>query len=361
MLNRNLILTLSITVAVIKSFGKHVTSAGAMRTLIIYALFPDDSINHSDRWEYSVQKLPGWTRKMINNSKLIDFTDNNLTQYFYEMSNGNFLLYGDIYPTVVVPKLDQKKYKSIMEVNYEILRNLDDEIDFSKYDNWRRNKDGEFINEPDGKVDLIFIIYRDFEDALFFNKGWTAAAHLYLTKDILTNDGVKIAKGRLGSGSGIQSRGGRHGLQYLKYVLAHEFGHFLFGGGHIENVTNLALMTGGPVWNASRGMHSWEKEKLGWNKFKDIPVGQNSSILINDYLSTGEAYRLKLSEEEWFVFENHQGVSPNDKAKDKGIYIYHITNATRFAPTIDVECADGKWEFYIDSEQELLEIQEELE
>jgi len=184
------------------------------------------------------------------------------------MSQGKFFLYGDVYPEVVIPDQEQSKYKSIMEVNDEIIKRIDYAVDFSKYDNWSKNKNGKYVNEPDGKVDVLFLVYRDFENRLFFNNGWTGIAHLYLTKDILTNDGVKITSGRLDNGSGIQSRGGKNGYTYMKYVLAHEFGHFLFGSGHIENVTNLALMTGGPVWNASRGMHSWERERLDWINYK---------------------------------------------------------------------------------------------
>ena len=106
-----------------------------------------------------------------------------------------------------------------------------------------------------------------------------------------------------------------------------EFGHFLFGAGHIENTTNLALMTGGPVWNASRGMHSWEKNRLGWMEFKDVPLNKNSIVKVRDYHTTGDVVRIKLSKSEWYLIENHQKLSPNDWAKDKGIYIFHVKNS----------------------------------
>ena len=334
--------------------GKHVTSKGELRALLINVIFQDDTTKESEGWEISKTILPSWSQTLLNNSTELNFPNKNLTQYFYEMSNGYFMLYGDVYPKVVVPKFSQSHYSSIAEVNSEILTELDDEIDFSKYDNWLKDKDGKYVNKSDGKVDMIFILYRNFENRLFFNNGWTGIAHLYLNEDIETDDGVKIAAGRLDHGSGIQSRGGYNGYNYTKYVLAHEFGHFLFGAFHIENVTNLALMTGGPVWNASRGMHSWERNKLGWMKYKDIPLNKDSEIKLDDYITNVEAARIKLSDDEWYVLENHQQLSNNDWAKSKGIYIYHIENANGSYPKITVKCADGNWDFKIDDEDEKL-------
>jgi M6 family metalloprotease-like protein len=334
--------------------GKYVTSVGELRTLIVYATFTDDISTKSKAWNFSKTQLPAWTKKMINSTTKLSFPNENLTQYFYEMSRGNFMLYGDIYPKVIIPKYNQKHYKSISDVNYEILTRLDDEIDYSKYDNWSKGKDGKYLDVPDGKVDVIFIVYRNFENRLFFNNGWTGSAHFYLTDDIVTNDGVKITSGRLDKGSGVQSRGGKVGFTYMKYVLAHEFGHLLFGAGHIENTTNLALMTGGPVWNASRGMHSWERSRLGWTDFEDIQLDKNTSIEIDDYMTTGNAYRIKLNDKEWFILENHQKLSKNDWAKDKGVYIFHVNNAHRFSPSVTVECADGKWDFEVDEEKQKL-------
>lgn len=336
----------------LKNKGHSITSLGELRTLLIYAEFADDTVK-SESWPLGKKNPPIWAQNMINRSALLSSPSDNLTKYFYEMSNGNLLLYGEVYPKTIIPKYKQENYKSIADVNTEIIGRLDDEIDFSIYDNWARTNDGKFIHRADGKVDLIFIIYRNFENRLFFNNGWTGAAHLYLTENFKTNDGVEISTGRLDNGSGIQSRGGKNGFNYIKYVLAHEFGHMLFGAGHIENVTNLALMTGGPVWNASRGMHSWEKAHLGWLEFTDIDTSRNTELLLEDYHTQNKAYRIKLSNNEWFVLENHQKLSSNDWSGDKGLYIYRILNPNKFSPQIDVQCADGNWNFNISKDEKL--------
>ncbi len=330
--------------------GKAIPSEGTVKALFIFIQFDDDSTTKSKNWPYDTINLPDWTKQFVENKPTAKFKVNNLTQYFYEMSNGKLFLTGDVYPELVRPVRSMHSYKNISEVNTEILTRLDDKIDFSKYDNWSKDENGKFVMKPDGKVDMIFLIYRNFPNKLFFNQGWTGIAHLYLSRRYLqTNDGVIIKSGSLDKGSGIIIRGGKNGFYWLKYIAAHEFGHFLLGAGHIEGTTNLALMTGGPVWNASRGMHSWERARLGWMKYTDVKPGIDAGYILPDYMTTGSALRLKLSEKEWFVIENRQKISRHDKAGDKGIYIYHILNPYHFAPSVFVECADGNWNFKIDT------------
>ncbi len=330
--------------------GNSIPSEGTVKALFIFIQFDDDSTTKSKFWPYDTINLPSWAKDFVSSHPTNKFKVNNLTQYFYEMSNGKLNLIGDVYPELVRPKYDMKEYKNISEVNTEILERLDKYIDYSKYDNWGRDKNRKFVRKPDGKVDMVFLLYRNFPNRLFFNNGWTGIARMYLTKrEIKTDDGVTIKSGSLSQGSGLIARGGKNGFEWFKYVAAHEFGHFLLGAGHLNGVTNLALMTGGPVWNASRGMHSWERARLGWMKFVDVKAGVDVEYTLPDYMTTSSALRLKLSKNEWFVIENRQKISPNDKAGDKGIYIYHIKNPYRFAPKVFVECADGNWDFKIDT------------
>ncbi|GBD89759.1 hypothetical protein BMS3Abin04_00471 [bacterium BMS3Abin04] len=332
----------------------HIPSEDVLKALFIFIQFDNDKNVKSKAWPYDTLSLPAWTKTFVNKEPSKNFPVKNISQYYYEMSDGKFFLTGDVYPELVRPFYSQKHYKSISEVNYEILKQLDGKIDFSQYDNWSRGRDGYFIRKPDKKVDMIYLIYRNFSNRLFFNNGWTGIAHLYLTKNIKTNDGVTIKTGSLDRGSGIIIRGGKNGAYWLKYVAAHELGHFLFGSGHIQGVTSLAVMTGGPVWNAGRGMHSWERARLGWIKYTDVKPGIDKVFTLPDYMTSGKALRLKLSGKEWFVVENREHLSVNDKSGDKGIYIYHINNADRYTPRIFVECADGNWDFKIDTKKNKL-------
>ncbi|MFA3784173.1 hypothetical protein ABRY23_14025 [Melioribacteraceae bacterium 4301-Me] len=47
-------------------------------------------------------------------------------------------------------------------------------------------------------------------------------------------------------------------------------------------------------------------------------------------------------------------LSPHDKAGDIGFYFYRVTNATSFPPAIDVLCADGNWDFSINTSTQTL-------
>ncbi len=197
---------------------------------------------------------------------------------------------------------------------------------------------------------MIFLIYRRFEDAIIGyspGQGWTGYANLLLPYDLIF-DGVTIKTGF--PGSGIQQRGGYNGEHYTMYQAAHEFCHHEFGSGHIPGNSNLSIMNGGPAWNASRGMHPWEREKLDWIDYLD--KSRNDIIYVTDFYTTDDVYRIPVSTPEYFLIVNHQDISPHDWARDKGIYIHHVTNADYFPPSINVKCADGNWEFTVDTQNQ---------
>lgn len=179
---------------------------------------------------------------------------------------------------------------------------------------------------------------------------YTAIAELEVSQTISV-DGKQIVNNSY-IGGGVQQRGGYHGRDYTLYVSAHEMGHYLFGGDHIANASNLCLMTGGPVWNASRGMHSWERQKLGWISFTDKST--DGSVTMSDYMTTDQVYRVPINSGEYFLIEDRQKLSSHDKAGDTGFYFYRISNATSFPPTIDVLCADGNWNFSINTSTQTL-------
>ncbi len=107
------------------------------------------------------------------------------------MSTGIFELTGYVYPNLVYADHPESYYSDLDEVNYEILNNIDPNIDYSEFDNWTGKDPG-----ADGIVDMIFMIYRNFSDALIDSAGWTGRADLSLTSDIYT-DGVTIVGNNL--------------------------------------------------------------------------------------------------------------------------------------------------------------------
>jgi len=333
------------------SSAPYLPTTGTIKVFIVFAQFKDDpntSSGGSNGW--AKNSYPSWANNFINSSTGGSYPWNNLSHYFNEMSNGDFQVIGDVYNSLVITDNDFDDYATIGEVNREVLLKVDPYVDFSEYDNLDGNSFG-----SDGKVDFIYIIYRNVEKRNNMMKSgngyYSGIAHLELSSTI-TTDGVQIVSNSW-IGGGVQQRSGYNGRDYTMYTAAHELGHYLFGGGHISGAGNLVLMNNGPAWNASKGMMSWEREKLGWINY--TTKSTDGSVILSDYMTADQVYKVPVNgSSEYFLIENRKHLSPHDKAGDTGIYIYHITNGTNFPPTVDVECADGNWNFSINTSTQTL-------
>lgn len=298
--------------------GYHIPSAGTIRALVIFAQFKDDNSVASD---WPLNQMPNWATSFIPS----------LSQYFIEMSNGSFNITGEIYPSLVISNNNMNSYNA-GTINKEIIQKVDAQVDFTQYDNWSGKNLG-----SDGKVDLIIIIHR----GLIAPWLYTGIAELGCTNFYV--DG-KLVEGKFGNNpSGVYCSSGAWGLYYMKYLIAHEIGHLLLGPGHIDYLNNSALMTQQPVWNGYKGMMAWERERLNWISYTEI--NSDTQISLADYVTDDAVVKIPVSTNEYFLIENRQKISPHDEAGDKGIYIYHITNAHWSMPNIDMECADGNWNF----------------
>ena len=211
------------------------------------------------------------------------------------------------------------------------------------YDNWENNGAYNNINNPDGKVDMIFMIYRFIDEQIAPNSFGLQSNIAVLgpsgTDNLQTNDGVDIILDYF-PGSGVTIQGGYLGeyLQYSIGISAHEYGHYLFGSGHRGSLGGNGIMYGGPGWMGNLGMHSYERERLGYIYFTEV---ENSGIAtISDYLTTGVAYRVPVpgQNNEYFTVENRQQISIYDRPYNSGLIISHIKSNN-----IDIECADGRW------------------
>jgi hypothetical protein len=125
---------------------------------------------------------------------------------------------------------------------------------------------------------------------------------------------------------------------------AHEFGHYLFGPWHGGSYGGNGLMKAPPGWIGDVGMHSYERERLGYITFTNITT--NTTATISDYLTTGVAYRVQVpggASNEYFIVENRQQLSVYDRPKSTGIVISHVLGNS--LGNIDIECADGRWDW----------------
>lgn len=223
---------------------------GTIRAYFVFVQFRDDSQAST---EWPLNTYPAWANNFVN-ATAGTYPYPNISHYYNEMSNGAFQVIGDVYDNLVITNLNQSQYTSIGEVNREVLSRIDPDVNFALYDNLTGTSWG-----SDGIVDLVFMIYRNVtSETLMY---YTGIAHLEMSSTYTTNDGVSIQNYNY-IGGGVQMRGGWNGRDYSTYIAAHELGHYLFGGGHIDFMSNLGLMTGRPYWNDDRGMCAWEGDIL---------------------------------------------------------------------------------------------------
>jgi len=157
--------------------GLYTPSDGNLKAIVVFIQFKDDNYESSG---WPLNSLPVWARDMMDPEPGEPFLRINLSHYFHEMSNGVFEIYGYVHPEVMITYQDESSYgwNGLKYVNQEILTRLNSYIDYSDYDNFTGNTTG-----SDGIVDMIFLIYRRFGDAIIGyppGQGWTGNASLLL-------------------------------------------------------------------------------------------------------------------------------------------------------------------------------------
>jgi hypothetical protein len=208
------------------------------RILIVFAQFADDNEIFSG---WTSGELPDWADEFIDDESGSTYTDLTMSDYWDEMSQGNFDFIGDVYPELVSLPAGSTyagQNKNFMDANLDVLDSIDSNVDWSDYDNWEYdavNQEFDFIEgNADSYVDMILIIYRH---AQTWFGAFTAiaslgdAAYNYITHDSLTVRFEPATVTVLGSGITYR-QGGFRGHYNSIGIVAHEYGHYLFGGGH---------------------------------------------------------------------------------------------------------------------------------
>jgi len=336
---------------------------GNLKALIIYVKFRNDTYENGLTWDWPhivnghTDERPAWTEQMLTNNTITPDFEPSITGYFKSMSNSSFTMYGDVYPQggsypkVYLTSNDIPYYTSsgitglnrdISTVVWEAITNLDDEIDFSQYDN---NKDG-YVDEL---IIWLRLGYIGITDANRYNgiANLTGIWHNYFIDDqlnhiteIITNDGVKIKYD-----SGLLADGpGRMGTA----VMVHEIGHTM-GFGHYWHAG---------VWNmmgARNGvgiMNTWERETNGWlpaNSVQTINTPGTYNINLPDFETTGKSIKLPNQNDGYYMIENRSGVSYYSRMgdwlmPDNGVIItYYPSNNNPYA--LSIINADHRWQW----------------
>jgi M6 family metalloprotease-like protein len=288
---------------------------GTIRMPVIFVKFADDDFFNTcpgtvDGWPPAEPNKPGWASSFIDDQYSPDgsYTDGSLSDYFYEMSFGRFHMVGDVFPTgpeAWVPLDDDgnpapQSYfhrnttqppgsPSRRGMGYlirKILVDLDDQIDFSQYDN----------NPQDGVVDSVAVVFREFDMGIVgCYQTYSGNAVLDPCFDgffPLTLDGVRIE-------SYLQGWHQRHTyyLDETRELAAHEAGHLLRGGGHDDGLGSWGYGDGRPVGRGAR-----DKLMLGWATATDV-VATRAAIPLPELQSSPEGTILRVGP---YLVENRQ-------------------------------------------------------
>jgi M6 family metalloprotease-like protein len=334
--------------------GRHLPARGTLRVLVVFASFPDDETAHPF---WPSHQPPLFMRQFVDPDTLTRSTEPfNLTNYFHEMSLGQFHLVGDV--IWVESAHSQNEYRNwpYGRMNNDIIRErLDSLIDFSQYDHWTRFGDYDIREQPDGIVDMIIMVWRT---TMYEYLGEASLGYL---PAIPVDGGSRYVwmgypeRYDFPKGSGITCEypySDTPGL-VLK-TITHEFAHWLLGGLHPYST---ALAGKHQFWGVlcsgerlSSCMNAYEREALGWITVPEIETGHD--IFLRDFVETGEALKYHPpngEEAEFFYIENHQKQSVFDDAtlnpSDKGVWILHQEHQYLDLDNLRIRPSDGNWKW----------------
>lgn len=356
--------------------GRYITSSGNLNVLFVFVQFPDDNYLPASRY-WPKGKAPLYMSATVDSVWSATPTQGGITDYFNQMSQGTFRITGKSV-SVITPHsryfyLDSGWTRA--DIQEEVLRKLDERVDFAEFDHWRFCSPSEYhhVNIPDGIVDMIFMVWRnvsndtlDVRRQLDLVPGGEASLGYRSTKfsnSEFTVDGGKrmigLGSGRWGASSGvtiIHPLGGDLSPGIIWQYARHEFGHWLLGG----NEFHTKLGTWGLVdgWGTPGGcMNSFERSRLGWMNFIDIDDISTQRTMTNvrlyDYVTTGEALRIRVpggSPNEYYLIENHQRISsfdvPDANVPDaKGIYVLHQESDE--GDRVGIVSAEGRFDWSV--------------
>jgi hypothetical protein len=341
---------------IVSKGGKYLPAKGTVKALVVFVQFKEDNYETED-WKSG--KLPNWSVELPARVK----------KYFSQMSINELDMDVDIYPECVKTDFTEWNYLDMRGdygmVNKEILAKIDKNISFLPYDNWKLRGFYDFLPGQDNQVDLIIMIYRRITNTGILRFSGIADLGFIFLMEV--DEGKRIIWGGYNMGedhddasaSGITicnspGSGQLMTLDIAEKLIVHEASHKLFGEGHyIYNWASLGLMSSA---YGGEGMQAFERALLNYTKFIKID-SSNNTVILNDYMTTGEAGIITIPgvSSQYYILENRQKLSPYDGARSPGLYIYQLAYSGEYS-SIDIQSADGKWDWKLDSANKLVKV-----
>ncbi|MFC1554896.1 M6 family metalloprotease domain-containing protein, partial [candidate division KSB1 bacterium] len=317
-----------------------------------------------------------YSSSQIYNQLFGNNPDGTMTDYFEEVSYGQFKLFGDIYGWYRTPQtssyyvgLNSGLGSSGKEFVTDLVKEADIFVDFSQYDN--DGPDGiPNSGDDDGYVDAVIVVHTGGSASSGADNIWSHRSRIsdYSTNDQSVNgDYIKVSdyaiqpemRGSSNTGGSIITIG----------VFCHEFGHLL----GLPDLYDRTDSSEGPDYESSAGigrwglmasgsyggdgkhsfspthMSAWSKIQLGWI-IPEIIEENRTNIIIPQVETNPSAFILwedPYKHSRYFLLENRQQTGFDTYLKTSGLAIWHIDenvatqNDNEHRKLVDLESADG--------------------
>lgn len=306
-------------------------SIGEQRTLVILVDF--NNLEFSSATDGDNRKL----YEDMMNEEGFTFTNGangSARDYYVATSAGKFLPHFDVYGPAKLSKSDsyygQNDYygsdMNIGDLIVEACQALDDEIDFSKYD-----------NDGDGYVDNVYFFYpgKGENDGGSRNAIWPHAFYLedgynmqYVSKDKNTKINRYTISNEI-NGSGVTCGIG---------TFVHEFGHVLGLADHYATDYGAGQYVDPGDWDAMASasysdngntpplFSGFERAELGWLEYTEFATTTDTLTTIAPLNRENKAYRVSVpgNENEYYIIENRQKEGWDRSLPGHGLLVWHI-------------------------------------
>lgn len=192
-------------------------------------------------------------------------------------------------------------YGRAQELLDDVLEALDEEIDYSKFD-----------NDGDGKTEAISLLYAGGEGS--FGKGlWPHAGG---TNHQL--DGVRLSRYMMTAMNGRPTN----------YVFAHESGHMLFGWPDLYGVGDYCIMANRGSDANPVGINDMFRADQGWVELVDIDASTNARL---STVPDGTVYRFvnPARPTEFFLWSNLENQAEWVSIDGSGLLVWHFDDSIR--------------------------------
>lgn len=245
----------------------------------------------------------------------------NLSEFYYTVSGGEFRVTADIYSEQVIVDYDTRDsgYSVMNKAALTWIANNDTAFDWSKYDNrenWPNFEQDNSTSVSDGVLDYVVFIHR-----ANGNSGIATPIH-----QIGPNFDIP------GTSYSVQARGGHTSIFSTPIIkdrwkfFQHEFAHNLYSAVHYFGANGVVAhyyytqFGWGMMSNTNPQFfvpNAWERWWMDWiDTVTTVTINSADSIFtLSDHMQTGDAIRILIpnSDSQFVWLENHQKIHDWDK------------------------------------------------